>query len=269
MREEKDKITGRNRSFITDTLLIALLTGAGYLAAFFYQYSYLDYFGIPVFFVDIDLTSILMTTSIGIVMVIVFGVIIISIAQIKPKNKILEFISIFLVTTLFAAIPATLAFMVLYPLFGYMAILPVLIFLFVFLTILLLKRYNPQQKIITQKENFLSKLKQLYGTFPILFSFLLFIFIYSCYVFGPYKAKTDIEYLVSNTEPAIVLISNYDNNFIGVTYNSSTRMVGNLTLISQDKISSGDIYFESKEIGPLESQYGKRRVRNLWRMFIQ
>lgn len=243
--------------FVSDTLLVAMLTGVGYMAAFFYQYSYLNYFGIPIFFVDVNLTTILMITAIGLFVILFFGAGLVDLTLYRPRNKFLEIARDCLFAGLTTSVISFLIFMFLYSCIGNKAIILTIFFFVCFFIALLIKIYKKPKKVNNErrKYNFMSKAEELYGLSPVLLGFISVLFMLYSFAIGSFEAKTNTHYLVSNTEPELFLISTYKGGFIGAEYSSSTKTFDHLTLISQDKISSNNIIFTRKKIGPISGPF--------------
>lgn len=245
------------KKFFSEAILVAFLTAVGYLAAFAYQYSYLSYFGVPVFFVDVNLVLVLFTTSIGLIWFMGLGTALDFLLNwIPQKNffkflKTLGFLIVIIVGLLFPMIASI--YDPNHVLLSNLGLLVIVIVLIVG-TFRLYK--NPElftfKKNKKDKNDLLTRAEQIYGSFPVLFVVTLTIFVLYSYIMGTTIAKNQPDYLVSNTDPALVIIATYNGNFIGLTFNPNTRSFDkNITLLSQDKVSNSGIIFNSKKIGPL------------------
>jgi|GEM_PF-1409070 len=253
----KNKNIIKIKNFISDTLIIALLTGVGYFAAFVYQLAYLGFFGIPIFFVDVNLTAVLLMTLIGFVIILVCAPALMELYFNKPKTNLQKLnrnVGISLTFDLIIIIPF---FMCGYSLFGRIAIFPLLALFVILFIAFIVKIYRKPPKLNKMEGslNFLVQVEKLYGSYPIIFVSVIVLFICYCFAFGSFAAKIENSYLISNTNPEILLISTYNGNFIGGTFSSSTRSLDNITLISQDKISNSNIFFKNNKIGRLNSQF--------------
>ena len=245
------------KGFFSEAILVALLTAVGYLAAFAYQYSYLNYFGVPVFFVDVNLGLVLFTTSIGLTWLMGLSMALNFLLNWIPQKKFFKFLKAlgFLIVLIIGVLFPMIASIydpnhVLLSNLGLLAIGIILI-------IGALRLYkNPElftfKKNKNDKNDFLTRAEQIYGTFPVLFVVTLTIFVVYSYIMGTTIAKNQSDYLVSNTDPALAIISTYNGNFVGLTFNPNTRSFDkNITLLSQDKVFNSGIIFNSKKIGPL------------------
>lgn len=256
------------KKFISDTLLVALLTGVGYLATYVYQYSYLKYFNIPNFLIDINLGQILFTTFVGLIVLLIVAMVINLFTGWKPKRKLLKITK------------AACSFIILLALFTYPIVattydpgnlwpfLVMLLAIFLGLIVLIIKLYiNPDLLDETEwsgfradtgqkrnKKDLLYKAEQLYGSFPILFFGILIILIFFNGLFGIINAQNQSEYLVSNTNPRLIIVSTYPDGFIGLTFNSSTNKFNkDIHLLSKDKVSEDNINLSFEKIGRLTS----------------
>ena len=161
------------KKFFSEAILIALLTGVGYLAAFAYQYSYLKYFNVPTFFIDINIGLVLLTTSVGLVYLLGLGMAFNFFIGWKPHEKIFKIIKQTCISIL-------IVFLAIFP--GFASIYdpnnlwPLIIILAIPVTFIIIgiKVYrNPDLLGKTEakrnKNDLLFKVEQLYGSFPILF----------------------------------------------------------------------------------------------------
>lgn len=245
------------KKFFSEAILVALLPAVGYLAAFAYQYSYLSYYGVPAFFVDVNLGLVLFTTSVGLIWIMGLGMAFNVLTNWKPQKNFLKF---------FKTLGFLLTFVigVLFPFIATIydpkhILISSLGLLLIVITLIVgtVKTYkNPET--FTNKEtkrgkmDLISMAEQKFGSFPVLFVVILIMFVLYSMVMGTAIAKNQTDYLVSTTDPPLAIISTYNGNFIGLTFNSNTRSFDkNITLISQDKVSSGGIIFKTKKIGPL------------------
>ena len=214
--EQEDLVKNKNwvatRQFFSGALLVALLTAVGYLAAFAYQFVYLQYFGAPVFFIDINIGLILLT---------------------------IEIVGLFPVIVL--CLTTSIGILLL-PIF----LIGQIVYLY--------KNPGSNKDTVKKKSKsvLMSRIEEVYGSFPIGFVATLIIFVIFSGIMGFDIARIKSDYLVSNTDPALIIISTYNGNFIGLTFDPNTHSFDkNITLITQDKVSSNGIVFKSKEIGPL------------------
>lgn len=247
------------KKFFSEALLIALLTGVGYLAAFAYQYSYLKYFDIPVFFVDINLVLILLTTSFGLIWLVVSGMIFNFFVGWKPKGKNLRIIkTIGIFFTILISLLLPLIFIIYDPNHIWSSLIIFFIIL-IGLIIITVKLYNnPKQfdkiEIKRNIDDLLYKAEQNYGSFPILFVIIMVLFVVNSGSIGTIIAESESKYLISNSNPNLILISTYQDSFIGLTFSTTTlKFNKEITLLTKDRISQEGIIFSYREIGRLTS----------------
>ncbi len=248
------------KKFFSETLLIALLTGVGYMSAFAYQYSYLQYFNVPVFFVDINLGLILLTTSLAITWLLVLGMSLNFLIGWKPQSKSFRIIRA-------ASLAVTLLIGIFFPVVAMSydheniwSILPFLFLLVACVVIVVISLYkNPEflDKTDTKrnKNDFIYKAEQIYGSFPVLFVAMLILFIAYSGLMGTTVARNTSNYLVSNTIPNLVIISTYQDSFLAVTFSSSTHTFNKeILLLTKDKISQDKTIFYLENTGRLTSK---------------
>ena len=239
------------KKFFSGALLVALLTAVGYLAAFAYQLAYLQYFGVPVFFVDVNIGLILLTASGGLIWVLGLIAYFDSLSSWKPQNNFLKFLknlTILLTIEIVGLFPVIVLCLT-----TSIGILLLPIFL-IGQIVYLYKNPGSNKDTVKKKSKsvLMSRIEEVYGSFPIGFVATLIIFVIFSGIMGFDIARIKSDYLVSNTDPALIIISTYNGNFIGLTFDPNTHSFDkNITLITQDKVSSNGIVFKSKEIGPL------------------
>lgn len=253
----KNQESASTKKFFSDALLIAALTGVGYLSAFFYQFSYLRYFGIPIFFVDVNLASVLLTSLIALALLLTVIPYFDFLLSSETKNKFYIFKKIFSLFSILTILG--LPFLAFFFNLSNSIVLLVILIIFAALIILLAIYGNKYPKPLEENQkrirhDLLSTAEELFGLFPIKFIAILIFFIVYCGGIGKIVAQTTTNYLVSNTNPEFFIVSNYSENFIGLTFNKERKTFDkNLTLFSQSKISDKDIIFSNQEIGPLKS----------------
>jgi hypothetical protein len=243
------------KKFFSDALLVAILTGAGYLSAFAYQFNYLHYFGIPVFFIDVNLGSVLLTMAIGFLVLLSLGACVDIIFSYDLKNKALNIIKALLVILV-------MLFIIFIPILGLyfnlnnnivFVIALVILAAFVIGTAIYVSK-NPGKFADKKANDLLYMAEKAFGSFPVLFVAILIFFVVYCGGIGKIVAQGTTSYLVSNTNPELIIISTYSENFIGLKFNSSTKtFYKDVTLISTDEISRNNIVFHNENIGPLKS----------------
>jgi hypothetical protein len=245
------------KKFFSDTLLIALLTGVGYFSAFLYQYSYLRYFGVPYFFIEINAKSILLAIFSTISVPLLLTFILNNFWSIKAKNKFWKNVKIYGLLFIVMVIYLLPIILLLYLKFNIVisVILPIAI-----IAIILFIKFeinNKSKKPSDEQEvndNFLSKVHKWCGTFPILFVLSLIYFIYCSYSIGSAAAKMQAEYLVSHTNPPLFVVSTYSGNFICLSLDNEKKTFGkNIIILTPNDFSGGKIIFTNTEIGRLKA----------------
>jgi hypothetical protein len=239
------------KKFLSDALLIAAVTGTGYLSAFTYQFGYLQYFGIPTYFIDINLGDVLLTAAIGFLTLLSIATCIDLMSR-DMKSRTLKILAI--------SLPALVMLFILFaPVLGlYLDLSNTVIFgLFLIALIaliigLIIYAIKTKDRIHDKSYGLLSLAETAFGSFPVLFIASLIFFVFYSAGIGKMVAQGTKNYLVANTNPELVIIGTYSENFIGLNFNSSTKTFSNdVTLISPEKIASDNIVFTGEDIGPL------------------
>ncbi len=245
------------RKFFSDAFLIAVLTGVGYLSAFAYQFSYLHYFGIPVLFVDVDLRSVLVAASIGFICSLSLVPHFDLLVSFRSKSRSINIIKVLFATFTIITIIAVPILALFFNLSNDLVFIIILAAIAVLVVGLAVYAYKYPQKVEgRQKEKSKSLLflaEELFGSFPVLFVVISALFVIYCGGMGAIVAQNTRDYLVSNTNPELVIVSTYSGNFVGLTFNRNTKTFDqSIKLISQDKVSNDAITFSTQKVGPLK-----------------
>jgi hypothetical protein len=241
------------KKFFSDALLVAVLTGAGYLAAFAYQFFYLRYFDIPILFASVTLESVLLAMAIGFLFLLSLLGCIEVIISYEIKNERLNFAKILFMIFIMLFIMVTPIIALYFNINNVIVFIMTLIILAAIVAgMAIYVAKHPEQS--TEKKSLLSIAEKAFGSFPVLFVGALILFIVYCGGMGAMVAQGTTDYLVSNTDPQLIIVSTYSGNFIGLTFDSSTKtFYKDMTLISPDEISKNNIVFDNQTIGPLKA----------------
>jgi hypothetical protein len=107
--------SNKTQPLVVDTaIVILMMTAAAYLAAFFYDYEYLSYFGLPAVFAEVSLRGLLLSALTG-VAVLSLGAMLTHLAVFMPEKisrivlaGVLGYAAIFLfISTMLALIGAS------------------------------------------------------------------------------------------------------------------------------------------------------------------
>lgn len=227
---------------ISATLVVALVSMVGYLGAFGYRWSFLSYFGIPSYLVDVNLSTVLFVSFIAFLWFAALGSLLFFVKEVRGTTKIKKVLHyggwVVLLTIYFLPFILPLNFWS-----KCVAIFGILAFA------LYLPKSKDEKK---EKSNFLDNLGHEYGTYIIaLFAILLLFLAYSSIV-GTVFAKLNRIYLTSDQYPTLVILGTYSGNLLAATFTPETRIIdGHITILSQDQISKEKITFSPKGIGPL------------------
>ena len=83
------------------------------------------------------------------------------------------------------------------------------------------------------------------------FVLLCFVF-WAAYITGVAHAEQQREFLVSDTEPKLVVLRNYANEFICGTFNETTKeLLNEFTFLNRDNLDQ-NVSFKLKKVGPLK-----------------
>jgi hypothetical protein len=235
--------------FLTEAFLLAIITGACYLAAFVYQYNYLSYFGVPVYFVDVNISLVLTVVAPGIFWLLLFAVVLYfytkmhsSCPQKRFSNLGWYITNIIIVSPLLyfsSALQGRLLFI-------FALVFQLLIFeLFKYLY----KRSNLVSNIVEDSKASFFYIINDFGKHISMLLLVLIMFVFMTTLLGTIIAGNKSEFLVSNTQPGYVIISNYHDGFIVATIDSRLgKSDGGISFISKDTISENGIKFTKKTI---------------------
>lgn len=242
-------------NFTSDTLLIAIITGVGYLSAFAYKFAYLSHFDVPVFFVEINLSTILAITSVEFFVMLYLALFINDARSWEIKNNLLNLIKNYGHLIFSFIVTSVLAYLYVYSSADIILFPPMLLILICLFILFIIRQKELTKGTRKHKPNILlSESRKILG--PLLFQCILIsiLAVMACYVAGGFNARNSTKYLVSNTNPSIFLISSYQDSFIVATYIKDKKTFDNITLINKDQISDKNMTFSDMEIGPLNSK---------------
>lgn len=251
--ENKDLVS--KGIFFDSSIIIALITGISYAATYIYQYSFLHYYGVPSYFIDIRLSQVLFTALIVTSLIGIFFIVTISaINDIKDKNKptfknefgffLKFFLLIFTGTTITTYVTIHRVIFSL-----------ILSFIFTSLYVLILRKAISKNKNSENQPSFLSPFLKILGGYKVLLLILAVTFsLFIASGAGKSIAGTKSEYLIVNTSPETAVIETYSDGFITIGINKEKKVFNeNINFISNSQISSEKLFFSREHVGPLRN----------------
>lgn len=232
------------KKHISATLLVALVSGVGYLGAFAYQWSYLSYFGVPSYFVSINIGTVLFVSLVAFIWFALLGQVLYLVLKVKGTSilkKTLHYIGLSVLLLIYF-LP------ILLPLDFWTRCIVVIL---IVASLVYLIWFSDKKK---ENHDFLNEIQNEYGAYIILLTgALILFFVYSC-SFGVVNAKLRSTYLISDQKSDLVVLGTYSENFIAVTYSPETnKVLGGITILSQEDISKEKFSFTPRVIGTLTS----------------
>jgi hypothetical protein len=224
---------GRNKNIFSDALFISCITAIGYLGAFSYQYSFMSYYQIPSYLIEVNTTAVLFTCFSSLIVFCCIGILIIFIYRFSINKKYFRLL-ISILTSVLVFTPILLVYVDIY---NWKQELMKIFFISVSMVLYGFILYR-SSKIFSKHNNLIDKLEEIYGKMPILFVVTAILFIFVCGQVGSIKAKYNKIYLVSNSQPPFVIIGTFSNNFIVAGIDSINMTIKNeISLIELGKIS--------------------------------
>ncbi len=231
---------------LSEAFLLAVLTASGYLAAYAYQWSYLKYFGIPAYMVDVSLGLVLLTTLVALVWALSLMSLLYTLARWEPGNKFTHTLRwvLFALFLLGAFFPI---YSSIGPMIGFASIIAIL-----FVSVFWYKKIDVMPE--EDEKSIYSKLEKKFGVALVTLASLLLVFICYSSMMGTTIAKTQKNYLIQDSDPRLAVISTFQDSFIAVGLSTTTpgTFTKNLTLIGKDNIQltnakTGPLSLESAE----------------------
>lgn len=254
----------QNDKLMSSSLFIGALTLSGYLVAFFYEYGYISYFGIPPYLIELSISNILIAISALFFSIFLLITVIDILAQFDlfdGNTAISRARREYLVHVIFACffifnygfeLKYLILFIIIYLFF--------IFFIYFFPVIFkkkssdLEKKYQVQENLESEiiQKGFYYKILQLVGVQTYRIIVFCVVCVVASYVIGQGEAVRQYEYMVLDTNK--VLIRVYNDNIIMVTFNRDSREFNN-EIILKDLEYFNKIEFVSMEkIGPLKSR---------------
>ena len=261
------------KNIFSEGLIIGYLTVMGYALAFIYEYSYLNYFGVPYYFIDIKLGNIFL----AIFIIFIFLIITKTILNLIEKSGFisdsgigrLRAANIFSFIIMTPGIFALLNNKVLAALLligGYILISSIEIF-----GILIYGRnvntwkdkkgifeYLLSNKVKKSSfvDDFFSKLFFLEEDLTRNYLRIFLNSVVFCYVslsMGGFIASNRIEFYRLSTSPNRIIVAQYNDSLLTLSIDKKTRKLSNdLRIIKKDELFSNKIDLILEKIGPLE-----------------
>lgn len=236
----------KSRGLAGEALLIAGFTGASYLATYTYQIAYLWYFKVPLDFLEIKTTGVLMAGLVGLIWVIA-NIMFVGYfvgKDLSPSKKVHIFASVSLFQILFPILIIALN-----PIHPWISISGIVVIVGLYIYLI-----QDLKKDTSNKRNgvdvMLDKLEENYGTFFVICIFLGFFFVFYGASFGLIVAKLKSNFPVPSTQPDVAIVSTQGTNFVGVVFDQvSKKLTTKIKLITPDQISTSTI-FEIEKLSP-------------------
>jgi len=256
-----DNITQTKKEYniLSDGLIVAYVTSILYLVSFCYQYGFLSYFGIPVYFVNIGITEIVISaitvSCIFLSLFLLFSWLFhdhesssIKVKTIKKIGITIVFFIIlyFVFFTMFLSTTFSKLIRVGVPLvisFGYT-------YFFIF------KIFNINKNNITsdKKQSFIKKISLKYGYNKIEVMILSILIIFTGFISGIYTAYMQTQYLIVNSNPETVFIKPYEDGFLTLELNKQEKTFGQkIFYLNKNEFGQGQLFFNREKIGPLHN----------------
>jgi len=250
--------------YLTDAILIAVFTASVYLATFQYKIAYLEYFGIPALFTEVDLTSILIATSglVAFLLVSIFVYLIIHGLLIYiTRDTFLQ--------TIFkdngVSIPAMFTLVLVSGILyqdhfeRYWIAIVTLIFLVVFYILIpiisphykqwLLKKaeINLEKRSAQGEINFLNIFHNPYGI-TLMIGLFFWLTISTGDFLGESAALTQTKYTLVSTTPPVVVLGNYKDTLLVTALGEENTLSGEFRLLNIQEIANNGYVFSKKNI---------------------
>lgn len=113
-------------------------------------------------------------------------------------------------------------------------------------------KLKAQDKADWEVDKFRKKVTEYFGPGLMHFFVLLVFVFWAAYITGVAHAEQQREFLVSDTEPKLVVLRNYANEFICGTFNETTKeLLNEFTFLNRDNLDQ-NVSFKLKKVGPLK-----------------
>ncbi len=246
----------QTRSLLTEGILIAGFPIVAYLHAFLYELSYAKYFGMPVEFISLDLTSIFIVgvTVLGWVMIFVLSlVLLLAFVKISPTFRKSPRITLFglLFGMVSVGLIALLFFKSLWDVTAPLAIMMVLIITLIMVSLPKLDNttnIQSREKLFNRVARSLQEVVTERRIAQILIIFTLALLI--TYGRGHARAVNQSDFLVPSAYPEMVVLRIYGDKMICAKYSKDTKLVQrSFAIIEQSQTPYMELKYE--KIGPL------------------
>lgn len=231
------------KGIASEAILIAGLTGIGYFAACAYQAAYLWYFNIPLLFLNINLSLVLLVGLVGLVLTL--GNITLFSWLIGRKNNAhsTKRISILFAAVFQIALPILI--IVTDPTHPWRSVILILTVIIAFILFIIKARKNLKKDLISKDgvDILLDKFEEKFGTLATILLISGFFFVIFGAGAGWITAKMKTNFLVSDSSPNTAIISNYGNDFVGLVFDPNTGKLGNeIKLVSDIQLSTSTVF---------------------------
>jgi len=242
-----------------EALLILLIPLLGYAISFLYEIGYCNTFNIPSYFIRPSTTTIFIGISSIVLFLLLYFVIrwgfeiFLGTGPISLgiKNLAMPLLILIYYFGIFGADWKRLG--------GVIAGLAIVVFMqfgVPFLTqskrLAYGDKVKAQDKADWESDKFRRKITEYFGPGLMHFFVLLGFVFWAAYVTGGAHAEQQREFLVSDTEPKIVVLRNYANEFICSTFNETTKeLLNEFTFLNRDNLDQ-TLSFKLRMVGPLK-----------------
>lgn len=275
------KDNSNSSKFFGDTIIIALITGLGYIATGFAENSYLKYFGISAnaSLVTPPITEIISVTLVICILVVFCLLISKPIYKlISPKTEVKENI-LYHLWSIFISyfIPFMIIKIWIFRKISFSLILEFLIIILFFTIIIWLmnifiKKQNKKQKneekisdglfLSNHLDNFIGDNRSKSGIFIVLFLGIMLVLNLAPSV-GTGIAKRVTSFNVINNNPPLFVVAQYGNILIAAPFNQDSRQFINQThLININTLEEHGLYLTKEKTGSIKSSIQDKSVWN-------
>ena len=255
--EKKDN---KKLSVLSEGIMIALGSAASYMLAFFYEYGYASFYGIPIDFIKIGLVNVFIA---AVSLSIVFFALIMLLNILLPlvpqnlgpvSRQILNFVPMYIV-----AISSVIIYSRHPNIWKYTVLTALSITVLTFILPLVSQRgkktykekLDSQLSVDSQQPTFATLLYNAAGKLVYWSTAVIFILAFAMFSSGRATAMDKEEYLVAPTNPKTVVLRNYDGLLICAEFNSIDKTISrNFVFINTDS-ELNKMSFATLKVGPL------------------
>lgn len=245
-KTKEGKSTGGN--ILSEAFLIAGLTAAGYFAACAYQIAYLSYFKIPLLFLGVNLSLVLMVGLGGIIWIVgnigLFGLLI---GKRDNPNR-----SARLVYIAFAAllqIALSILIIVADPTHPFKSFGLIMLTIAGFIFLIYQTRKDLKKDAIPESgvDIITDALEERFGTLSVGLVMLGICFVIFGAAVGLITAKMKLNFTIPSTQPDTAIVSTYEDGFLGLIFNTETKELTNqVRVIDKNQLATSTVFLTEK-----------------------